>query len=137
MRLPLLLLLLPAVLALSSCGREEEIVVKFEDSRPPSPPSSAPSVPTPQPTPVPPTPAKPPQKPPVAVVKPPPGRYPHAVAIFCEAPFFPSVAVTFTPTGTTTGTAPIHDLASRDGFGAAGKLGLLPPGEYTLVLNSS
>ncbi|MBI3890564.1 MAG: hypothetical protein HY303_03435 [Candidatus Wallbacteria bacterium] len=59
------------------------------------------------------------------------------MAIFCEAPFFPSVAVTFTPTGTTTGTAPIHDLASRDGFGAAGKLGLLPPGEYTLVLNSS
>ncbi|MBI2944751.1 MAG: hypothetical protein HYY25_11175, partial [Candidatus Wallbacteria bacterium] len=66
-----------------------------------------------------------------------PGRKPHAVAIFCEAPFYPSVSVTLTPTGTTTGTAPIHDIASRDGFGAAGRLGLLPNGEYILRLENS
>ncbi len=101
---------LAALLMLAGCGRDEEIVVTFEDSRPPG------TTPEPKAAPVPPAPspqvAKPPPAAPVVPsVSPPPlvpqapktpGRLPHAVAIFCEAPFFPSVDVTLTPTGATT-----------------------------------
>ncbi|MBI4869422.1 MAG: hypothetical protein HY816_20980 [Candidatus Wallbacteria bacterium] len=127
-----------SLLALAGCGREEEIVVRFEPAKPPAPPPSVPAAPPAAPaTPPPPPPAAHPT--PAAQPAPPaaPGRKPHAVAIFCEAPFYPSVSVTLTPTGTTTGTTPIHDIASRDGFGATGKLGLLPVGEYILRLENS
>jgi hypothetical protein len=58
------------------------------------------------------------------------------VALFFNAPFYPSIEVSMVSTLGATGPAPVHDLASRDGFGQAGLLGRLQPGVYTLKLTS-
>lgn len=64
-------------------------------------------------------------------------RVPHAVALFYDGPFFPSVAASLAPLDLPTGTPSIHDILSQDGFGAAGRLGTLVPGRYQLRLSAS
>ncbi|MBI4872165.1 MAG: hypothetical protein HY814_11430 [Candidatus Riflebacteria bacterium] len=66
-----------------------------------------------------------------------PARVLHGVAIFVDAPFFPSVEVSLTSTRGVTGPAPVHDLASRDGVGKEGRLANLVPDSYLLRLSTA
>ncbi len=150
------------VLGLSGCGGEPEITVHFEEARPQAPATAAPVTTAPvaaalqsqpsgavAPRPVVPGTPSAAAKPPVAPVTAPPqaassprtgpatsAPVPHGVALFFNAPFYPSIEVSMVSTLGATGPAPVHDLASRDGFGQAGRLGRLQPGVYTLKLTS-
>ena len=147
------------VLGLSGCGGEPEITVHFEEARPQAPATAAPvatatapQIPpsgaaTPRPV-VPGTPSAATKPPAAPVTAPPPAAtstqtgpatsapVPHGVALFFNAPFYPSIEVSMVSTLGATGPAPVHDMASRDGFGQAGRLGRLQPGVYTLKLTS-
>ena len=127
------------LLSLSGCGEDSGITVRFEEAPSAAQPAKQPAPVTATampPAPPPPLVAQPPVKPvapvhPVAATPTPtaPGRVGHAVAVFFDGPFFPSVDLSLTPTATLTGAVAVHDKASKDGLGAEGKLASLMPGE--------